>query len=94
MYSSSVSSSVWGIARHIKINLISLIYLKCFLVYNLLNHLEADDYLIHLVNPFYSNSNKERFMLSTNLPIYQSTNLPDTPLEGDRMGHTSRGHPY
>ena len=28
-----------------------------------------EDHLIHLVNPFYSNSNKERFMLSTNIMI-------------------------
>ena len=28
-----------------------------------------EDYLIHLVNPFYSKSNKERFMLSTNILV-------------------------
>lgn len=28
-----------------------------------------EDSLIHLVNPFYSNSNKERFMLSTNISV-------------------------
>ena len=28
-----------------------------------------EDNLIHLVNPFYSNSNKERFMLSTNISV-------------------------
>lgn len=28
-----------------------------------------EDHLIHLVNPFYSNSNKERFMLSTNISV-------------------------
>jgi hypothetical protein len=28
-----------------------------------------EDYLMHLVNPFYSKSNKERFMLSTNILI-------------------------
>ena len=28
-----------------------------------------EDYLVHLVNPFYSKSNKERFMLSTNILV-------------------------
>ena len=28
-----------------------------------------EDHLIHLVNPFYSKSNKERFMLSTNISV-------------------------
>jgi hypothetical protein len=28
-----------------------------------------EDYLTHLVNPFYSKSNKERFMLSTNIQV-------------------------
>lgn len=28
-----------------------------------------EDYLVHLVNPFYSKSNKERFMLSTNIMV-------------------------
>ncbi len=28
-----------------------------------------EDYLIHLVNPFYSKSNRERFMLSTNILV-------------------------
>ena len=29
-----------------------------------------EDHLIHLVNPFYSKSGKERFMLSTNIMVY------------------------
>jgi hypothetical protein len=29
-----------------------------------------EDHLIHLVNPFYSKSGKERFMLSTNIIVY------------------------
>ena len=28
-----------------------------------------EDHLIHLVNPFFSKSNKERFMLSTNISV-------------------------